>query len=582
VQAPVPSTPSARKRILFFAESVTLSQVTRLACLARALDPSRYEVHFASAEFGELLFSGTRYVRHQVRSIDPERMMRSLRAGRRIYDARTLIRYAHEDLQVLDAVRPHLVVSDFRLSMPVSARVAGVRHAAIINAYFSPHAVRDGFPVPDHPMVDLLGPVMAARYFPQAIPFVFAHFVKPVQALREHFGLPRSGSLLEVLTDADHVLHPDTAELVPTAGAPARHEYLGPVIWSPEVPLPAWWSELPRGRPLVYATLGSSGDLAALPAVLKALARLDVTTVVATASRSATVQAAGNVYVAPFLPGNVVARLADIVVSNGGSSTSYQALAEGTPVVGIASNFDQYLAMTAIEAAGAGKLVRAGHVTDSAVASAVTTVLGSASYRDAAARVQRNFASHDAAARFVGFVERATTQPPPAATPRRTSGRGVRTWLATLALAGCALAAPDAVAEDKPAPPKPSAPPAAGAPAPPGGEIRFTTDTKHSKGHVICALFRRSGWLKKDVQHVKADIKNKVAECVFSNVEKGWYGIIAFHDENDNGDIDKNFLGIPTEDWCASRDASGFMGPPQFDSAKFPLTSGVVRLRAPM
>lgn len=34
---------------------------------------------------------------------------------------------------------------------------------------------------------------------------------------------------------------------------------------------------------------------------------------------------------------------------------------------------------------------------------------------------------------------------------------------------------------------------------------------------------------------------------VFSNVQPGRYAAIAFHDENGNGKLDKNFLGVPTE-----------------------------------
>ena len=565
-----------RERILFFAESVTLSQVTRLVTLARALDPARYELHFASADFPDLLFAGTPWIRHSVHSIDPGEMMRALRGGRRIYEERTLVRYVEDDLRVLNAVRPRLVVSDFRLSLSVSARVAGVRHAALINAYFSPHGVRNGFPMPDHPIVDLLGPERAAPYFPRAVPMVFAHFVEPMQALRRRHGITPSGSLLEVLTDADHVLYPDTPELVPTAGLPAHHEYIGPVIWSAPAPLPACWERLPAERPVVYVTLGSSGNLDALPTVVRALGKLDASVILATAGRAAPIGEAANVFVENFLPGDVVSRRAAVVVSNGGSSTSYQALAEGTPVVGIPSNFDQYLAMTAIENAGAGKLVRAGTITEEAVTRAVRPVLHDPGYRQAAARIQRDFASHDAGARFRGFVDRAVQAPSLSSQPSATPRRGLRAWLASLAIFACAFAAGSASAEGKPKPAKPAA-------APVTGEIRFTTDTQSSKGKVICALFRSAGWLKKPVQHVKADIKDKKAECVFTNVPGGFfYGIIAFHDANDNGDIDKNFLGIPTEDWCASRDASGFMGPPQFDHAKFPFSGGVLRLRAPM
>ena len=53
-----------------------------------------------------------------------------------------------------------------------------------------------------------------------------------------------------------------------------------------------------------------------------------------------------------------------------------------------------------------------------------------------------------------------------------------------------------------------------------------------------------------------------------SNVEAGEWAIAAFHDENDNGELDLNFLGIPKEGYGVSRGARGHFGPPSFDDAK--------------
>ena len=49
-------------------------------------------------------------------------------------------------------VEPDVVVGDFRLSLSVSARVAGVPYLAITNAYWSPYA-RQRFPLPELPVV---------------------------------------------------------------------------------------------------------------------------------------------------------------------------------------------------------------------------------------------------------------------------------------------------------------------------------------------------------------------------------------------------------------------------------------------
>ncbi len=79
--------------------------------------------------------------------------------------------------------------------------------------------------------------------------------------------------------------------------------------------------------------------------------------------------------VADYLPGDLAARHARLVVTNGGSSSGYQALAEGKPVLGLPSNLDQYLAMTAIEKAGAGRLVRAAEASAKEVRAALVELL---------------------------------------------------------------------------------------------------------------------------------------------------------------------------------------------------------------
>ena len=48
----------------------------------------------------------------------------------------------------------------------------------------------------------------------------------------------------------------------------------------------------------------------------------------------------------------------------------------------------------------------------------------------------------------------------------------------------------------------------------------------------------------------------------------GEYAIKLFHDENMDGELDSNFLGIPTEDHGFSNNASGTFGPADYDDAK--------------
>jgi uncharacterized protein (DUF2141 family) len=98
------------------------------------------------------------------------------------------------------------------------------------------------------------------------------------------------------------------------------------------------------------------------------------------------------------------------------------------------------------------------------------------------------------------------------------------------------------------------------------------------KGTVRCALYdNESDWLsKKVVGHATVHVDADWVTCVFTNVKKhGSYGIAAFHDENDDGELDK-ILGIPHEGYSMSRDAQSKSLVPSWDDAVFSFSGGDV------
>jgi UDP:flavonoid glycosyltransferase YjiC (YdhE family) len=392
------------RRLLFVTENITLAQVVRLLALARRLPHDEYDVHFACGDCDPKLFEGTSFRRWSLVTLDGARGLAALAKGDRIYDGATFDRYVADELRVFDAVKPDLVIGDFRLSLAVSSKLYGVHCASLINAYWSPYAVRDGFPVPDHPIVRLVGVERARRYFPQAMPRVFAHFAAPLNALRKRHGLPPQ-SLLEQLCFGDTVLYPDLPELCPVEGAPVNHRYLGAVPWSPDSPLPPDLLAGDPASPLVYVTLGSSGDVGALGAVLAGLDGLPIRGVLATAARATPARAPSNFRVVDFVAGDELTRHARFVVTNGGSSTGYQALAAGVPVLGIPSNLDQYLAMEAITGAGAGVALRSGSLTAKEVRRAAVQLIDDVAMQRRAEEWGRRFAAFDCHDRFQGWLK---------------------------------------------------------------------------------------------------------------------------------------------------------------------------------
>jgi UDP:flavonoid glycosyltransferase YjiC (YdhE family) len=139
--------------------------------------------------------------------------------------------------------------------------------------------------------------------------------------------------------------------------------------------------------------------------IVGVLAELPVTAIVATADRVRLGAPPANVSVRSFVRGAEVARRARLVISNGGSTTGYQALSQGTPVLGLPSNLDQYLATEAIVRAGAGRCIKARQAKPEALRSTILGMLEDSALQDAARRVAARFRSLDSANAFRGFVQ---------------------------------------------------------------------------------------------------------------------------------------------------------------------------------
>ncbi len=393
----------ARQRILFVGEAVTLAHVVRSLALARTLDPSRYEIHVAWDGRYDAVLGPVPFHRWPLASISSARFATRIARGVPLYDRATLERYVTDDLALLDAVRPDLVIGDMRLSLAVSARLAGVPYAAIANAHFSPFAdVR--YPAPLHPSTRLFGRRATEWFMNRFRDLITGIHLGPMNRVRaRHQMSPLPAGSFRHYADGDHVLYADAPGLVPMQPLPAHHHFLGPVVWSPSMPQPAWWNELPVGRPVVYVNLGSSGKGSLLPVVLEGLADLPVSVVIATVGATLPV-ARDNVYVSDYLSGHEACQRASLVVCNGGSGAVQQALLAGTPVLGVTGHFDQQLNMQAPVRHGAAVELRADQVTVARVRELATAALASQALSTHAARLSHHLRAHDSTERFPELV----------------------------------------------------------------------------------------------------------------------------------------------------------------------------------
>lgn len=96
-----------------------------------------------------------------------------------------------------------------------------------------------------------------------------------------------------------------------------------------------------------------------------------------------------------------------------------------------------------------------------------------------------------------------------------------------------------------------------------------TTGAKANTGQVILSLFNSSEhYLKAPYVDQKVPVDNfGKSDFTIDKLAPGTYAISIIYDENNNGKLDTNFLGIPTELTGFSNGAKSNFGPPSFSEA---------------
>ncbi len=107
---------------------------------------------------------------------------------------------------------------------------------------------------------------------------------------------------------------------------------------------------------------------------------------------------------------------------------------------------------------------------------------------------------------------------------------------------------------------------------------------QNETGSVSVAVYAaKENWLKPDlaVANETADVGQAISEGTVSidlELEPGEYAAVVHHDDNDNGKMDTNFIGIPKEPTGASNGEANRFGPPRYQKAAFTLGENGLRM----
>jgi uncharacterized protein (DUF2141 family) len=108
------------------------------------------------------------------------------------------------------------------------------------------------------------------------------------------------------------------------------------------------------------------------------------------------------------------------------------------------------------------------------------------------------------------------------------------------------------------------------------------TGISSQKGEIFAALYSSEKGFPSDAARAfktaKAMPSEGKATLNFTQIPEGTYAIALFHDNNGDGKLNTNFLGIPKEGYGVSNNVRNLFSAPGFDESSFKVGKSAVKL----
>ncbi len=107
-------------------------------------------------------------------------------------------------------------------------------------------------------------------------------------------------------------------------------------------------------------------------------------------------------------------------------------------------------------------------------------------------------------------------------------------------------------------------------------------NVKKNKGKIMLAVYAEADNFLSEITYrsvQQAVDQSGVVTLKIADLPYGTYAISLYHDENNNGEMDANFMKIPKEPYGFSNNARGMFGPPKFEEAQFSFSNTDQQIR---
>ncbi len=359
-------------KILIMPFGGALAHTTRPLEIARELRGRGHLVSFAGEGKYLRIVESEGFEVIKLVSLDGETVQRNAENGElNDYTTQTAIDHIKGEIALINEVKPDLVISDLRMTVSTAAELTGVKHVSILNSSWTNYYEGDRI-IPEHfkvggwnlgrvakPITQWMNRSRLTRPLAQRpLRWIEGQFLregaKVLNEARESFNLPPFSNMFEAM-EGDLNILADLPAYSPTSELPNHFKQVGPLTWSAQSPPPVWFNSLDRSRPIVYVTMGSSGNRKYVDAAIEEFRDSNFQLIITTGNLKPVDNAPKNVFSVDFAPGDLMMEIADVVVCQGGNGTVYQAIRSGKPLVGIPVLPDQEIYnMLRVEQMGLG------------------------------------------------------------------------------------------------------------------------------------------------------------------------------------------------------------------------------------
>lgn len=358
------------KTVLFFPYTNQLGSTIPSVTLANQLREAGHRVVYASQGKYTHVLEQKGFEVKPINEISYAQYRRHVDRNNVDFYAPALIHhFIDQERNLIDAVKPDLIVTNNRPTMKITTQLAQLPMATIVipalTRYYNHH-----YFIPENHFLNTLYPfgdvnkVTPAWFRRTAFLLTMKQWAIPFNKVLRSFKLPAIQDFLSVY-EGDVTLINQTKGLMPFRDLPANWFFLEQSMKSTHGTSHTWLDALKAlkntGCKIIYVSMGSS-SLKSYPLVMKAIARLvdenpNYALVSSYVGMENTIHRHARIFLEPFIHAPEIMPLADVMVTHGGVNTLSECMLQGIPVVGVPEQGEQLWNLKYAEHQGTARVV---------------------------------------------------------------------------------------------------------------------------------------------------------------------------------------------------------------------------------